>query len=152
MIDRFPAMTLLPTALSTPLLSAQDDCLTKSVESPIPAPTGRFKVGRTSYYVSTTAKTDVGSPTAELMVYVWYPAAEKASGILAPYIPGWPLATEAALDSLQRAVSESSTWFAACGIPTHAIEKRSSCATWLSFASSRGVTSTSSHAVSRQHR
>src|SRR5688572_18050423 len=64
-----------------------------SLASPLPAPTGAFKVGRRGHYVK-------GSP--DLMLYVWYPAAASAAGQPLPYIAGWPEAQTSLRDHLQR--------------------------------------------------
>jgi hypothetical protein len=61
--------------------------------SPLPAPTGAFKVGRSAHHVK-------GS--SELMLYVWYPAEASATGRPVPYIAGWPEAQTSLRDHLQR--------------------------------------------------
>src|SRR5262245_55207386 len=55
----------------------------------LPAPTGKFAVGRTSFYWVDASRpekmTDDPNDSRELMVTLWYPA-EAATGASAPYI------------------------------------------------------------------
>src|SRR5262249_31168870 len=59
----------------------------------LPAPTGPFPVGRIAYHWTDSSRQDSFSPQKgihrEIMVYVWYPAAVKASGNTAPYLPAF---------------------------------------------------------------
>jgi predicted dienelactone hydrolase len=57
----------------------------------LPAPTGRYSVGRTAYDWTDGGRTDPLAPRAgmprELSVWLWYPAA-RSGGTAAPYAPG----------------------------------------------------------------
>jgi dienelactone hydrolase len=87
---RDPARVALPAAAQTPRAPAPS---APSLSSPLPPPTGAFKVGRSGHYVK-------GSP--DLMLYVWYPAEASAGGQPPPYIAGWPQAQTSLRDHLQR--------------------------------------------------
>jgi predicted dienelactone hydrolase len=58
----------------------------------LPAPTGPYRVGRTAFDWTDTARTDPLAPEPrqyrELSVWVWYPAPADTSGRPAPYAPG----------------------------------------------------------------
>jgi hypothetical protein len=86
------------TQASTTTLSASahDRC---SVH--LPAPSGPFKVGRTSYHFM-----DRGFK-AETMVYAWYPA-DAADSKIAAYIPFWEQARDRITDSVKRAFGAGS--------------------------------------------
>ena len=57
----------------------------------LPAPTGHFAVGRTTYNWVNDAETDELAPTAgakrEVLVWIWYPAKGTNSGAPAEYLP-----------------------------------------------------------------
>ncbi len=56
----------------------------------LPAPTGKYKAGITTYHLIDTKRKEESSPNRkdlrELMVYVWYPVDEHAKGKLYPYL------------------------------------------------------------------
>lgn len=58
----------------------------------LPAPTGRFAVGRAVYDWVDVTKTDALAPSSsahrEVLVWIWYPAVGQ-SGALAEYLPDW---------------------------------------------------------------
>jgi Platelet-activating factor acetylhydrolase, isoform II len=76
--------------------------------SPLPTPSGPYKVGRTSFQwvdrnrpeVMTTRPDDF----REIMVYAWYPASSAGGGAASPYMPGAdrlrPIAAAIGLDRL----------------------------------------------------
>jgi len=58
----------------------------------LPAPTGRFAVGRTIFDWVNTAETDELSPAKakrEVLVWIWYPAAVLPHAVRADYLPSW---------------------------------------------------------------
>lgn len=71
------------TAAQTPCTPAPADT---GIGSPLPAPTGTFKVGRLARHVGASA----GTAAPGLMLYAWYPANAAATGRPAPYLAGWP--------------------------------------------------------------
>src|SRR5262249_28338563 len=79
----------------------QDNASTPVSTSPLPSPTGPFKVGRTVYYVK-------GALGESVMVHVWYPADTSASARPAPYIAGWPEARQRILEPVRRLFREAS--------------------------------------------
>jgi len=58
----------------------------------LPAPTGRYAVGRTTFDWTDSTRTDPLAPQAgnprELSVWLWYPAPPDTTGQRAPYTPG----------------------------------------------------------------
>jgi predicted dienelactone hydrolase len=68
-------------------------------EITLPAPTGHFAVGRTTYTWVNNAETDELSPTPgakrEVAAWIWYPSGAATSATAAEYLPGpWRLALE----------------------------------------------------------
>ncbi len=62
----------------------------RSDQIALPAPTGQYKVGRTSFEWTDTARPDpfVSGLPRKLSVWLWYPAAADAGGQRAEYAPG----------------------------------------------------------------
>ncbi|HEY7104427.1 MAG TPA: hypothetical protein VH573_22545 [Mycobacteriales bacterium] len=62
-----------------------------SVESPLPAPTGPYRVSRTSTEVTDPGRPErYGPGVRELVLWIWYPADDAATGGTADYLPpGW---------------------------------------------------------------
>ena len=68
-------------------------------ETRLPAPTGPFAVGRTTYDWTDALQVDTMAPRPdtkrEIFVWVWYPAARHPSDTIADYLPvAWRLAVE----------------------------------------------------------
>jgi predicted dienelactone hydrolase len=68
----------------------------------LPIPSGKFPVGRVTYFWSDSSRPEPLSPTPanrEVMVFVWYPAAKSTSvTIPAPYFPDFKVARAAISD------------------------------------------------------
>src|ERR1700675_233574 len=69
----------------------------RGTEITLPAPTGHFAVGRTTYAWVNNAQTDELAPSSgakrEVVVWMWYPSAAAPSATLAEYLPApWRLA------------------------------------------------------------
>ena len=82
-------------AISSLVVSAQTDNDTETtgkVVPRLPVPSGPFGIGRVACHWIDTSRPDRYSslPRAhrELMVYLWYPSAEKAAGATGAYLPG----------------------------------------------------------------
>lgn len=75
---------LLAIALTTGWTAAQNQ-----PQSPLPAPTGPYSVGRASLQWSDESRPDAASPDGhrQLVVWLWYPAAETQQQV-APWQPG----------------------------------------------------------------
>jgi dienelactone hydrolase len=101
-----PAVPAGAQTPSTPVASVP------SLASPLPAPTGAFKVGRSGHSVK-------GSP--DLMLYVWYPAEASAAGRPVPYIAGWPESQTALRDHLQRMFRDAFSAFEQGRVFSHAV-------------------------------
>lgn len=61
---------------------------------PLPEPTGQHAVGRLSYDLVDSARTEIYAANQEdrreLVVFVWYPAKQEGATDFAPYLPsGW---------------------------------------------------------------
>jgi hypothetical protein len=67
-----------------------------AAQSPLPSPTGRLCVGRTSMHLPAAP----GGDAIELMLHVWYPAA--ANGRPAQYIAGWDRAQATLAEPVKR--------------------------------------------------
>src|SRR6266481_2648532 len=67
----------------------------------LPAPTGTFAVGRAIYDWTDGANVDKLAPVAgtkrELLVWIWYPSAERQSAVTDEYLPA-PLSAEVERD------------------------------------------------------
>ena len=98
-IIRFISVAAMSAVAAIALLLASMG-LDHRVETILPAPTGPFTVGRTTFVWSDAAHTDPTAPQPgtkrELAAWIWYPAApSKPSQALAEYLPGpWRAAVE----------------------------------------------------------
>lgn len=93
--------------------------------SPLPPPTGRYKVGRTTYHIITRpAPKPLGAviPESELMAYIWYPADATSSAQNAPYIPAYVTAAKAASESVRDLLGLSYCAFEQGRLVSYAIE------------------------------
>ena len=61
-----------------------------TTQSPLPAPTGPYEVGRTEFDWVDTARPDPDSPSGhrEIVVWLWYPASPKNGAQAAEWMPG----------------------------------------------------------------
>ena len=61
-----------------------------SEPSPLPAPTGPYAVGRTSFDWTDKSRADAGNPSGhrEIVVWIWYPASPKPGAEPAEWMPG----------------------------------------------------------------
>jgi pimeloyl-ACP methyl ester carboxylesterase len=61
-----------------------------TTQSPLPAPTGPFEVGRTEFDWVDTSRPDPNSPSGhrEIVVWLWYPASPKNGAEAAEWMPG----------------------------------------------------------------
>jgi len=103
----------VPAAAQTPCAPAP---AAGTSASPLPAPTGTFKVGRLARHVSASAS------TPELMLYAWYPADAAAAGRPVPYLAGWPESQAALRAHAERMFQKASCDFEQGRIFSYAVD------------------------------
>jgi predicted dienelactone hydrolase len=105
-----------PAAAQTPCVAAA--AAAAPTASPLPAPTGPFKVGRLAHHLPATT---TGTSVPELMLYAWYPADRTVSGRPVPYLAGWPEAQHSLREHAQRLLRDAFCSFEEGRISPHAI-------------------------------
>src|SRR5262245_27735636 len=75
--------------LSTESMAAARAEVQATRQSPLPAPTGTYSVGRTHFDWTDQSRTDPENPSGhrEIIVWVWYPAALPAKAEPAEWMP-----------------------------------------------------------------
>jgi dienelactone hydrolase len=86
----------------------------RGTEITLPAPTGHFAVGRTTYAWVNTAQTDDLAPSPgvkrEVLAWIWYPAAGSPSAAPVDYLPApWRVAEARSLGVLMRFITRDSS-------------------------------------------
>src|SRR5215813_209492 len=84
--------TMLRRLLATSFLFAQclSDNYAQESQSPLPAPTGPYAIGRTLFNLVDESRVDLLNPKGyrEIPVWVWYPAAPTTDARKAEWLPG----------------------------------------------------------------
>jgi hypothetical protein len=107
----------IPASAQTPCTAAPSS--PGALVSPLPAPTGAFKVGRSAHYVKGSPGAGTAAAT-DLMLYAWYPADPTAAGRPVPYLAGWPESQTLLRDHAQRMLREAFCAFEQGRVFSHA--------------------------------